>query len=160
MVKGAEVSIRPATTGDLTRLGELAAQLLRMHHEVDPARFFLPDRVEEGYEWWLGRELARKEAVVIVGAMDERVVGYAYGTREERDWNMLLDEFGAIHDLFVVPEARGAGVGRKLLEALMRELERLGAPRLVLHTMVSNEPAKRLFAACGFRATMVEMTRT
>jgi ribosomal protein S18 acetylase RimI-like enzyme len=160
MVKGTEVSIRPATTGDLTRLGELAAQLLRMHHEVDPARFFLPDRVEEGYAWWLGRELGRKGAVVIVAAIDDRIVGYAYGTREERDWNMLLDEHGAIHDLFVAPEARGAGVGRKLLEAMMRELERLGAPRLVLHTMVSNEPAKRLFAACGFRATMVEMTRS
>jgi ribosomal protein S18 acetylase RimI-like enzyme len=155
---GAEV--RPATKEDLPRVSELAGQLLRMHHEVDPARFFMPERVEEGYAWWLGRELLREEAVVIVATIGGAIVGYAYGAREERDWNMLLDDHGAIHDVFVAHEARGKGVGRKLVGAMMRELERLGAKQFVLSTMVSNQPAKRLFAACGFRPTMLEMTRS
>ena len=89
----------------------------------------------------------------------DRIVGYAYGTSEERDWNMLLDEHGAIHDVFVDPRARRAGIGKQLVDSLVRELERRGARRFVLSTMVSNQAAQNLFAACRFRPTMLEMTR-
>jgi ribosomal protein S18 acetylase RimI-like enzyme len=155
-----DVVIRPATLGDLPRIAELAGELVRMHHAVDPARFLLPERVEDGYAWWLERELRRAEAVIIVATIAEQSVGYAYGTREGRDWNALLDEHGAIHDVFVTAHARRGGVGQKLVQAIVEELRRRGAPRIVLSTMISNEPAQRLFAACGFRPTMLEMTRS
>ncbi|MET0592924.1 MAG: GNAT family N-acetyltransferase [Polyangiaceae bacterium] len=155
-----EVSIRPATPADLPRVAALAGALVRMHHAVDPARFFLPEKVEEGYAWWFEREIQRAEAFVIVANKGTEIVGYAYGTREERDWNALLDEHGYIHDVFVSPEARRDGVGRKLMRAAIDELTRRGAPRIVLSTMVSNEAAQRLFASSGFRPTMIEMTRT
>ena len=155
-----EIVIRAATPGDLPRVAALAAELVRMHHAVDPARFLLPERVEEGYAWWLERELARAEAVVVVATIGEKLVGYSYGTREGRDWNALLDEHGAIHDVFVAKEARRSGAGRKLVLAMIDELKSRGAPRVVLSTMIANEPAQRLFAACGFRPTMLEMTRS
>jgi ribosomal protein S18 acetylase RimI-like enzyme len=151
--------IRPAREVDLPRVAELAAQLVRMHHDADPSRFLLVDRVEEGYAWWLARELARSQAVVLVASEDERIVGYAYGTLEDRDWNLLLDAHGAIHDVLVTEEVRRRGVGRKLVEALLLALEKLGAPRVVLSTMVQNEAAQRLFRQIGFRPTMLEMTR-
>jgi ribosomal protein S18 acetylase RimI-like enzyme len=46
------------------------------------------------------------------------------------------------------------------VQALIDELTRRDAPRIVLSTMVSNEAAQKLFAACGFRPTMLEMTRS
>lgn len=155
-----DIVIRTAAPGDLPRVAELAGELVRMHHAVDAARFLLPDNVEEGYAWWLERELGRAEAAVIVAAIDEHIVGYSYGTREGRDWNALLDEHGAIHDVFVAPRERRSGTGRKLVLAMVEELRRRGAPRIVLSTMVGNEPAQRLFAACGFRPTMLEMSRS
>jgi len=155
-----EVAIRRCEPPDLPAIAELAGKLVRMHHAVDQDRFFLPERVEEGYAWWLERELGRDGAVILVAAAGERIVGYSYGTREGRDWNMLLDEHGAIHDVYVVEDARRAGAGKKLVLAMVRELEALGAPRVVLATMVANQPAQRLFVACGFRATMLEMTRS
>ncbi|MCL2448179.1 MAG: GNAT family N-acetyltransferase [Polyangiaceae bacterium] len=98
-------------------------------------------------------------AVVLVAYRDELCVGYAYGTLEERDWNMLLDAHGALHDVFVTEVARRGGLGRRLVMAMVDELTRLGAPRVVLSTMVGNEAAQRLFRGCGFRPTMLEMTR-
>jgi len=130
-----------------------------MHHERDSSRFFLPDRVEEGYAWWLGRELERPEAVVLVAEAGSALVGYAYGALEERDWNLLLDEHGAIHDLYVTGTERRKSVGKALLGAMIQELEGLGAQRIVLSTMVDNLAAQRLFTAHGFRPTMFEMTR-
>jgi ribosomal protein S18 acetylase RimI-like enzyme len=155
-----DIVIRAAKSGDLPHVAAMAGELVRMHHAVDAARFLLPERVEEGYAWWLERELGRAEAAVIVATVADRIVGYAYGTREGRDWNALLDEHGAIHDVFVAKEARRGGAGRKLVEGIVEELTRCGAPRIVLSTMVANEPAQRLFAACGFRPTMLEMTRS
>jgi ribosomal protein S18 acetylase RimI-like enzyme len=153
------ITIRPAEEGDLQAVGRLAGQLVRMHHAADPARFLLVDRVEEGYENWLSRELAREEAVVLVACRGTTVIGYAYGTIEPRDWNLLLDEHGAVHDVFVDDDARRSGAARALIGTLLPALERLGAVRIVLSTLPTNEPAQRLFRAFGFRPTLLEMTR-
>jgi ribosomal protein S18 acetylase RimI-like enzyme len=134
-------------------------QLVRMHHDADPSRFLLVDHVEEGYAWWFSRELDRAKAVLLVACAGASLVGYAYGTLEDRDWNLLLDTHGAVHDVFVAVQARRAGVGRRLVNALVEALRQLGAPKVVLSTMVGNESAQRLFRQCGFRATMLEMTR-
>lgn len=155
----ADPVIRRATRAELPTVAQLAGKLVRMHHAEDQARFFLPERVEQGYEWWLGKELDRAEARVLVADGGGGLVGYAYGALEERDWNLLLDAHGAVHDLYVNEDERGRGTGRRLLEAMLAELEGLGAERVVLSTMVGNETAQRLFRAAGFRPTMLEMTR-
>jgi ribosomal protein S18 acetylase RimI-like enzyme len=155
-----EVRIRRAQEGDVKPIARLAADLVRMHHAVDPGRFLLVDRVEEGYGWWLSRELARAEAVVLGAFRGEHLVGYAYGTLEDRDWNRLLDAHGAVHDVYVETSHRRHGVGRSLVVAIVAALEHMGAARIVLSTMVGNVGAQALFQACGFRPTMLEMTRS
>lgn len=151
--------VRRATPDDLPRAAALAAELVRQHHAVDPGRFMLVDGVEAGYERWFRHELGHEQARILVAELHGEIVGYAYGTLEARDWNLLLDEHGAIHDVLVAEPARRGGTGRRLVEALIAELEALGAPRIVLSTMVGNHSAQRLFAACGFRPTLLEMTR-
>jgi ribosomal protein S18 acetylase RimI-like enzyme len=154
-----DVSVRRARTAELSHIGSLAGRLVEMHHRTDPDRFLLVEDVARGYARWFERELARREAVILVATRADTAIGYSYGTLEGRDWNLLLDAHGAIHDIFVDEAFRQQGVGRRLLEAMLRELEGLGAPRIVLSTMVGNEGAQRLFRACGFRPTMLEMTR-
>jgi ribosomal protein S18 acetylase RimI-like enzyme len=151
--------IRLATLDDVPHAARLAGALVRMHHAVDPSRFLLVDEVEKGYGWWFGRELQRAQARLLVADAGGAIVGYAYGALEERDWNLLLDVHGAIHDVFVVESERRSGTGKRLTEALIAELEQLGAPRIVLGTMVSNVAAQALFQSLGFRPTMLEMTR-
>jgi RimJ/RimL family protein N-acetyltransferase len=153
------MQIRRAEKKDLPRVAALAGELVRMHHITDPDRFLLVDDVEKGYAWWFERQLGNDRAVILVATEGEAIVGYAYGSLKERDWNMLLDEHGAIHDVFVASDARRGGTGRELVVALVAALEALGAPRIVLSTMVGNEAAQRVFAKCGFRPTMLEMTR-
>ncbi|MFO0725948.1 MAG: GNAT family N-acetyltransferase [Myxococcota bacterium] len=154
-----ELSIRRARRDDVPAAAALAGALVRQHHQQDPRRFMLMDEVEAGYAWWFGKELGREEAVLLVAVRGEAIVGYAYGALEERDFNMLLDVHGALHDIFVVPEERRLGTGAKLLQAMIEALEGLGAPRIILSTMVSNTAAQQLFARYGFRSTMLEMTR-
>lgn len=153
------VDIRSATEPDLPAIAELARGLVVMHHSRDSGRFFLPDDIERGYVWWFERELRRPQAVILVAVREGQIVGYCYGTRESRDFNLLVDEHGVIHDLFVLPAARGQGTAARLLQAMIAALESLGAPRVLLYTMVDNLAAQAVFKSAGFRPTMLEMTR-
>lgn len=152
------IDIRDGASSDVPALSKLAGELVRLHHHVDGRRFFLPDDVEGGYAWWFGRELKRKDALILVAAVDGEPVGYCYATMEGRDWNLLLDEHGAIHDVFVAAESRRSGAGKLLVEAMLGRLRARGVKQIVLSTMVSNVAAQALFRACGFRPTMMEMT--
>jgi ribosomal protein S18 acetylase RimI-like enzyme len=152
--------IRDAEPGDLPALARLGAKLAREHHAMDRERFFLPEEpLEEGYAWWLGKELRNPRAVVLAAERRGRIVGYAYGRIEPRDWNTLRDRCGVGVDLWVEPRSRGGGLGSALLEALARRLAERGAPRVVIDVASRNAGAARLFRALGFRETMVEMTR-
>lgn len=154
------IVVRRAARADLPALVPLAVQLVTQHHAFDPLRFAMFERLEEGYAWFLGRELDDGDAVVLAAVdAEERVVGYAYGRIEERSYEALLDRHGALHDLFVAESARGAGAATLLVERMLTELRAMGAPRVVLAAAQKNARAQRLFAKLGFRATMVEMTR-
>lgn len=157
------LTVRPATRADLSEVARLAARLVRLHHGFDPQRFLCMEPLEPGYERFLAGELADDDAVIFVavaqGEVGERVVGYAYGRLEPRDWNELLDACGKIHDVFVDESARGHGAAAALVEAIVARLEAKGAPRVVLLSATPNVAAQRLFAKLGFRPTMVEMTR-
>jgi GNAT superfamily N-acetyltransferase len=52
--------------------------------------------------------------------------------------------------LAVAPEARGAGVGRALVEECVRRARRAGATELGLHTSRSMRPAIRIYERMGF----------
>lgn len=152
--------VRACEERDLDEVSVLAAKLVRFHHELDPARFLHRDRVQEGYRWWLGKELAKKdEVVLIVLANGERVGGYAYARLEGRDWMRLLDAHGELHDVWVEEDVRGSGFAEKLVRECVRQLEALGALRVVLNTGWRNERAQRFFEKLGFRPTMLEMIR-
>lgn len=56
---------------------------------------------------------------------------------------------GIMHDLFVKPELRGAGVGRGLIEACRGACRKRGVDRLVWTTAPDNETAQRLYDSTG-----------
>jgi ribosomal protein S18 acetylase RimI-like enzyme len=153
------LDVRRATKKDLKPVARLAAQLIALHHQWDPQRFFTVENSEEGYAWFLGTQLKAKNAVVLLATVDSEIAGYLYGTVESRDWAMFLDDHGVVHDVLVDERFRRQGVAKALMIAGLKELEAMGAPRIVLHTATANTQAQALFETLGFRRTMVEMTR-
>jgi ribosomal protein S18 acetylase RimI-like enzyme len=152
--------IRVMKASDLPQVGVLAGQLVRQHHDTDPERFFEIPEVERGYAAYFRSQLKDKKTVLLVAEDEDAIVGYSYGRFEPRDWNMLLDEHGAIHDILVDARARRHGTGRALILEMIAQLTARGAKRFVLSTMVGNRAAQALFESVGFRPTMLEMTAT
>jgi len=154
------VTIRDARPADATALGVLGAELVRVHHGFDPLRFLEPRAgTAEGYGNFLRSQLGDPATVVLVAEHDGVLVGYAYAGFEDVDYMSLRGPAGVLHDVVVTPAKRGTGIGRRLVEAVLARLAAGGAPRVVLSTAERNAAAQALFAALGFRRTMVEMTR-
>jgi ribosomal-protein-alanine acetyltransferase len=82
------------------------------------------------------------EVVVLVAVDGPDHLGVAIG-------QVLLDE-GHVVDLAVAPTARGQGIGRRLLDALLAGLRARGAVAHTLEVRASNRAALGLYRASGF----------
>src|SRR6185503_13561796 len=95
------------TPADLPAAGRLAAELVRMHHALNPRRFLHLENPAEGYARYLGGELESDQVVLVVAERtppsddwSDTIVGYAYGRLEPRSYNDLLDAHGKLHDVY------------------------------------------------------------
>lgn len=91
--------------------------------------------------WW-GELAGRPRREYLLAEDEAGVTGYAG-----------LDHGGEVSDVMtiaVVPRARGAGLGRRLLEELVARSRAAGAERLLLEVRADNDPARSLYATRGF----------
>ncbi|MBL8677753.1 MAG: GNAT family N-acetyltransferase [Myxococcales bacterium] len=156
----ADSIVREAREEDLDAVSVLAARLVRMHHEWDRERFMRAGpSVEAGYRRFLAGELTQSASLVLVAVTPAgRIVGYAFGRLEPRNWEMLMDDSGVLHDVLVDDSARKGGIGAKLVLGFVERMRARGAQRIVLHTAAQNTAGQALFKKLGFRVTMLEMT--
>ena len=63
---------------------------------------------------------------------------------------MVGKEYGELKRMYVLPEARGRGLGRRVLAGLEAEARRLGYRALVLETGDRQEAALGLYVSAGF----------
>ena len=150
--------VRDMVPDDLDAVSRLAEQLVQLHHDQDPTRFFTTPDVAQGYRRFFASQLGLENVLLLTAEVEGAVAGYLYGTIEGRDWAMLLDAHGAIHDVFVSADARGRGVARALMREARARLQTKGLQRVVLYAASGNTAGQALFGQLGFRPTMVEMT--
>ena len=63
------------------------------------------------------------------------------------------DGIGEIKRLYVIPAARGRGVGRLLAKGIVAAAKQLGYTRLLLDTLPSMKQAQSLYVSLGFKST-------
>lgn len=138
------MTIRRATEADLAAIREL---WLAFEREVPP-----PPHVEVDHEVEL-REIAE-----IVGgehafvAEDDRgPVGFALARRTS-------PRVGRLTDLYVVPDARGAGVARGLVAEVAAALAADGLERLDLEVMAANARARAVYARWGLAEELLVLS--
>jgi len=141
----------------------MVAKVCAFHEKLDPAKYgFLPNP-ERRYDAWLRSRAKDARSVFLVAERevpgDERgrLVGFIVGTVEPEIGIYRVKEFGFLHDLWVEPEYRNEGVARQMVTLAVEQFRAIGVPQVRLDVAYGNEPAKGLFAACGFRASIVEM---
>jgi len=93
---------------------------------------------------------ARPGAEVLIAYVGDRPAGFALFFH---NFSTFLGQRGLyLEDLFVVPERRGGGVGRSLLEALARIAVERGCGRFEWAVLDWNEPAIGFYTRLGARS--------
>ena len=95
----------------------------------------------------IDRKLAVADDLLLVGTVDDRVVGTVMaGYEGHRGW---------INYLAVDPKARGAGHGRALMAAAELRLRELGCPKINLQVRDTNPDAIAFYEQIGFTVDAV-----
>ena len=89
-------------------------------------------------------EYASSQGCIILAKHNNRIVGCV----ALRKWDETISE---MKRLYVIPEARGNGIGRKLAEEVILRAKEMGYKRMRLDTLASMEAANRLYSSLGFR---------
>ncbi len=135
--------IRRATTTDLDAAAPLFdayRQFYGQRSDVAAARAFLEER------------LRRDESVIFLAVADEDG-GEALGFTQlyPSFSSVSLRRLWILNDLFVAPNGRRGGVGRRLLERAREWAIETEAKGLVLATAVTNRAAQALYESCGWQ---------
>jgi ribosomal protein S18 acetylase RimI-like enzyme len=99
---------------------------------------------------WLEANISSGRLEAFVAEDEGAFVGFAITMTVPA--SLRLGHFWQIRDLFVLPNHRGLGVGRTLLDFVRAAPIRAGALGLVLRTDIDNTPALRLYAESGYTA--------
>jgi len=157
------MTIRPATAADISGVLPMVASVCAFHQALDPAKYGFVSQVEQRYAHWLADRATDPRSVLLVaereasGAETARLVGFVVATTERELPIYLVKEFGFIHDLWVEEAYRHEGLGRQLVTLVIERFAEMGVGQVRLDTAAANEPARKLFEACGFRPSITEM---
>ncbi len=133
---------------------EMALRDIRLRAlKSDPHAFGSTFQAEAGAPPVNWSRLARLSSVgserfIALAEIDERVVGMTGGYQPDE----APDERG-VWGMWVAPEARRRGIGRDLMVAVQNWSEQVGAVRMVLWVVETNEPAVTLYRSLGFSET-------
>ena len=152
------ITVRPATASDQEFLGRFGGALMRQHHAADQRRFLQVESPEAGYGRFLVSRISNATSLVMVAERSGTIVGYVYADVELTNWMELRGPCGVVQDVYVEEAARHQGAGRALMHAAIDWIHSKGRTQVVLLTKTGNEHALHLYAALGFRPTMLEMT--
>ena len=107
------------------------------------------------YREWL----SSPDSFAFLAEEDGRLVGYVVGFYDEPHFMWSTGRVGHIDSFYVLPELRGRGVGRLLMEAAYAEMRQAGATTLALEMVANNDVARRFYEREGFTTTFVQMHR-
>jgi GNAT superfamily N-acetyltransferase len=127
-----------------------AYRALRLHViESSPSAFTSSVAEEkEARDDRLLADIAPTARGCVMGAFYDHVLVGVAGLRAEQ--KQQASHKGVPFGMAVRPRAQGRGVGRALVEAILREARELGLLQVVLTCSEGNAPAEHLYRSCGF----------
>jgi len=118
---------------------------------------FEPDRRRDpafALEHWheLQRRHAEKHGVILIAEDAGKTVGWAFAYDETAEIFVVQAErsYGLLAELFVMPQARGKGLGRALIEGCETWARNRGHKHLAVGVLAKNPSAIRAYEGAGY----------
>jgi ribosomal protein S18 acetylase RimI-like enzyme len=152
---------RAAQLPDLDVLEPLWLALYDHHRSVHPGPYRPRD------DSWPHRRrhyealLSVPEAFAVLAEGVDGLVGYAMVSLHDGpdDTWPTGDRYAEVETLVVAPDARGAGIGTRLMDVVDAELRPLGVTVLAIGVVPGNDTALALYEARGFTPMVTKLMR-
>lgn len=131
-------AVRRATPGDAPAVARLLHDFQVEYDEPSPG----VETLEERY----GELIRNKEMIVLL--VGDGPDGFAQ--LRFRPWVYSAGLHSYLEEIYVVPDLRGNGLGRALLEAAMETARGEGAEQMELGTTEDDVAARKLYESAGF----------
>jgi ribosomal protein S18 acetylase RimI-like enzyme len=142
------IVIRPYQSGDLEALRRITVESFDgvSFDQLVEGRF----GILHGHDWrWrkarhIDADVNSNAAGAFVAEADGQIVGYI---TTQVDWDAGK---ARIPNLAITAQARGQGLGRRLIQHALDYLRREGVAYAMIETMAGNEAGEHLYPSCGF----------
>lgn len=147
----AELTIRPLVRGDKAEWAELWRGYLTFYETTRPDEIF-----DMAFERLLGDD--KQDYSGLVAEQDGTLVGLAHYLFHRHGWS--AKNVCYMQDLYAVPEARGTGVGRELIEGVYAAADAAGCANTYWLTQDFNETTRRLYDRIGTVTPFIKYNRS
>lgn len=132
----------------------LAREMFEIEHFVVPSE-------SNGDKWvnFVRESLAGGRSFLLVAKCKDILVGFAYAS-VPRDFPLEVSELaGVINDVYVLPEFRGRGIGKKLVVECLNKIGATGTTAVRITVLTENKAAIRLYEKLDFKVCRYGMTK-
>ena len=145
------ITIRPTQPDDYAQWAELWRGYLTFYETT------LPDEVyRSSFDRMLGDDPRDFSGMLALDG--DRPVGLVHYLFHRHGWK--VEEVCYLQDLFTLPDIRGRGVGRALIEAVYDAADAYGAPSVYWLTQDFNASARILYDQVGTLTPFIKYQRT
>lgn len=145
------ITIRPIQPDDYAQWAELWRGYLTFYETT------LPDEVyRSSFDRMLGDD--PRDFCGMLALDGDRPVGLVHYLFHRHGWK--VEEVCYLQDLFTLPDMRGRGVGRALIEAVYDAADAYGAPSVYWLTQDFNASARILYDQVGTLTPFIKYQRT
>jgi GNAT superfamily N-acetyltransferase len=142
--------VRPLTAGDAPEWRPLWRAYLAFYETDRPAAVYA-----QSFARMIDPTVA--DCHGLLAERDGKAVGLAHYIFHRHGWQ--IEDVTYLQDLFVAPEARGAGIGRQLIEAVYAAADASGRPAVYWLTQEFNTAARHLYDRLGTATPFIKYQR-
>jgi GNAT superfamily N-acetyltransferase len=147
-----KIKIRYATEDDLHELLQFEQEVIRAERPMDPTI-----RKSPVYYYELEEMIHNPDVALVVAELDGKLLASGYACSKKARSYLDHDYCAYLGFMYTIPEFRGKGVNRRIIEALRQWALARGLKELRLTVYDLNDPAIRAYEKVGFRKHIIEM---
>ncbi len=146
------ITLRYATEDDLDELLQFEQELIRAERPMDPTIKCGPVNYYDIREM-----IQRPEVALVVAESEGRLLASGYARAMKARAYLDHEFYAYLGFMYTVPEYRGTGINRRIIEFLRQWALDSGLKELRLTVYDSNDPAIRAYEKAGFQKHIIEM---
>ena len=147
--------VRPAALSDLSLLLAFEQSMIGAERPFD-------DTIRttgQVHYYDLESLISSPDAEVLVAELDSELIGSGYARIEVSDPYLKHDKHSYLGFMYVVPEHRGKGINKKIMDALEAWSLSRGVQEMRLEVYVDNAGAVRAYEKVGYDALIITMRK-